>query len=467
MAERNELSAFLQLFADRHQTYVRSKSSTTWRATSQWHYLSDEELLSSLSADSSVRRAFGVLEKGKFLVIQIDGTKSPTAFQTTKNLQKQLRDTGLQPKTFYIDELELWQIFVFFAESVATQTAVKVAATWLENNWFDVDSEAVSILPSGAPLQIPLQASFNWLNDDLVRVVAASEMSFQNAVSMFMQDLRTNAVAYETFENALLQVPAIQSIKDEVPETLIYFTPLETSVQTVETDEQMDFSPIETPTSAVEKSERFSSDLETEKFVQTQDNDFETALLQLVQTQDDILEIEQEQEFQAIVHDDQLVQSDQTSDYFDPVCIDPNALISTEQIDSEPEDCEKKLFARHKDVTEGTLAPQIVEPQSTEVIAENLDPAAGKGLSTEPLSLESQADAEESMVQTLLFMQEGANERPPPRLENTDLKKSQLRKSSSRDGPGKKKKEVSASKNPDTDWDSYEQLTLPFGTNTS
>lgn len=467
MAERNELSAFLQLFADRHQTYVRSKSSTTWRATSQWHYLSDEELLSSLSADSSVRRAFGVLEKGKFLVIQIDGTKSPTAFQTTKNLQKQLRDTGLQPKTFYIDELELWQIFVFFAESVATQTAVKVAATWLENNWFDVDSEAVSILPSGAPLQIPLQASFNWLNDDLVRVVAASEMSFQNAVSMFMQDLRTNAVAYETFENALLQVPAIQSIKDEVPETLIYFTPLETSVQTVETDEQMDFSPIETPTSAVEKSERFSSDLETEKFVQTQDNDFETALLQLVQTQDDILEIEQEQEFQAIVHDDQLVQSDQTSDYFGPVCIDPNALISTEQIDSEPEDCKEKLFNLDEDVTEGTLAPQSVEPQSTEAIAENLDPAEDKGLSTDPLSLKSQADAEESMVQTLLFMHEGANERPPPRSENTDLKKSLLRKSSSRDGPGKKKKEVSASTNADTDWNSYEQLTLPFGTNTS
>jgi hypothetical protein len=281
---------------------------------------------------------------------------------------------------------------------------------------------------------------------------------------MFMQDLRTNAVAYETFENAMLQVPAIQSIKDEVPETLIDFTPLETSVQTIETDKQMDFSPIETPTGLVEKSEQFSSDLETEKFVQAQDNDFETALLQLVQTQDDILEIEQEQEFQAIVHDDQLVQSDQTSDYFDPVCIDPNALISTEQIDSDPEDCEKKLFARDKDVTEGNLAPQIVDPQSTEAIAENLDPAGDKDL---PAELESQAHAEEPTVQTLLFMHEGANERPPPRSESTNSKKSLLRKSLSRDGPGKKRKEVNASKYADTDWDSYEQLTLPFGTNTS
>jgi hypothetical protein len=213
LANVNDLSAFLRMFADRHQTYVRSKSSTTWRNTSQWHYLSDEELIASLQANSSLRRAFGTLEKTWFAVIQVDGSKSATAIQTAKNLHKQLKDIGLLPKSFYVEELDLWQTYLFFSEPVSSQKVTAPLKAWLDKSWFTVDFDATTVLPSGEPLQIPLQASFTWLNEDLGTIVAAGEMSFQNAVSMFMQDVRVNSTTLELFESALSSdVASLQSV---------------------------------------------------------------------------------------------------------------------------------------------------------------------------------------------------------------------------------------------------------------
>jgi hypothetical protein len=464
LADGNELSAFLQLFADRHQTYVRSRSSSIWRTTSQWHFLSDEELLSSLRTDSSVRRAFGAMDKSKFLVIQVDGTKSSTAFRTTKNLQKQLRQTGLKPKTFYIEELELWQIFVFFAESVSTQSAITLATTWLKSTWFDVDSEAVSFLPSGGPFQIPLQASFTWLNDELFSVAAASEMSFQSAVSMFMQDVRTNAVDYETFENALLEVSATHPIKDDSIGDIVDFTPSDIFVQTVETTGSMDFSPAESPIRLAEKHDEIHLHLDDQITVQTEIATSEVSEFQPLGNCHLSVEIVTGVEFQDCVQTDQL---DQTSS--DPVPIGEKIATPTEHaylllLENNSAGVSQKATDIEVDVFE---PPRISAQPNTEPFDESLEDFAEQSDQAFPVHLEELTDSDEPIVQAFLFVQEDAIEHPPPLAINATARKSSLRKSSSRDGPEKSKKTVRTSQNIDPDWDSYEQLTLPFGTNTS
>lgn len=464
MADGNELSAFLQLFADRHQTYVRSRNSSTWRTTSQWHFLSDEELLSSLRTDSTVRRAFGAMDKSKFLVIQVDGTKSPTAFQTTKNLQKQLRQTGLKPKTFYIEELELWQIFVFFAESVITQSAITLATTWLKSTWFDVDSEAVSFLPSGAPFQIPLQASFTWLNDELFSVVAVSEMSFQSAVSMFMQDVRTNAVDYETFENALLEVSATHPSKDDSTENIVDFTPFDTIVQTVETTGSMDFSPAESSISQVEKHDETQLYLDNQSAVQTKTATSEVSGFQPLENRHLSVEAVTGLEFQGCVQTDQL---DQTS--FDPVPIGEKIALPNEHAHLVLiENNSAGVSQKETDMEVDDFEPSRISAQpNIEPFDESLEDCAEQSKQAFPVHFEELTKSDEPIVQTFLFVHEDAVEHPPPLAINASARKSSLRKSSSRDGPEKSKKTVRTSQNIDPDWDSYEQLTLPFGTNTS
>lgn len=171
-----------------------------------------------MKPDSSVRRAFGPLEKTSFIIIQIDGNQSATALQTARNLHKQLRELHLKPKSFYIEELDLRQIYLFFSEPVKTVAARALVEGWLQNNWFEVDYHAVSVLPNQAPLQIPVQGDFTWLNDDLQAVLSAPQVTLQNAVSLFMQELRANAVSLEDLSIAL-QKP--QSLTEETIESTI------------------------------------------------------------------------------------------------------------------------------------------------------------------------------------------------------------------------------------------------------
>lgn len=198
MAEKSKLSVFLSLFPDRHQTFVRSRNSNTWRTTSQWHYLTDEEIASAITSRSSLFRAFGNQEKTSFVVIQVQGNSDQSPMQTVKHLHKLCMQKGVKAKPYYLKELDVWQLFIFLSEPTATLEATTVVENWLSTSWFAVDSETVSVLPNGSPLPIPLQAGFTWLNDNFDPVVSASDISLENAASMFLRDMSDCSNAMET-----------------------------------------------------------------------------------------------------------------------------------------------------------------------------------------------------------------------------------------------------------------------------
>ena len=203
MAEKSKLSIFLSLFSDRHQTFVRSRSSNTWRATSQWHYLTDEEIATAISSRSSLYRAFGHQDKTSFVVIQIQGSPNEAPIQTIKNLHKLLMQKGVKAKPYYIKELDIWQLVIFLAAPTPTSEATTVIRNWLSTNWFTVDSETVDVLPNQSPMPVPLQADFTWLNDDCEPILSSSEISLENAACMFLRDLSDCAISLESLNQLL------------------------------------------------------------------------------------------------------------------------------------------------------------------------------------------------------------------------------------------------------------------------
>lgn len=547
MAEKNELSAYLKVFADRHQTFVRSKNSTTWRNTSQWHYLTDEELISSLSKDSSVRRAFGPMESTYFIVIQIEGTKSATASQTARGLFKQLKDISAKPKSFYVEELDLWQIYLFFDAPVKTKQAKSVVRNWLQNNLFDIGPEEISILPGDEPLQIPLQASFTWLNEELNPIAAASEMSFQNAVTMFLQDLRTNANCFEDLEAVLTAtesfvptptetfVPASQessvttSIETTVPTESsfdfaqskeIYFSPdSEHAIVLIDQDlytkKQVTTDP--SPASETElevercypESEKITSESESLPSNVSQEADFiddsdtvrtnfaSKSLEQIsdavplgsegvdqqieekeqaeltVPTEDNIYDQEEflvEQEFRLSGYADlegPIGERNSCPDNGNKQAADaglhPNVQADTEVCsDSQNlpyvDDRTHLLPARLPAPAERPPDDKSHVPTSTAQDLEHLSEQSTDQNLDQNISFE---------VQRFLFvLGDDANKRAPP-AKCAASQKSEACSSSSRDGPKQRKKSTKPKPKADSEWESFEQLTLPLGTNTS
>lgn len=180
---------FLSLFADRHQTFVRSRNSNAWRATSQYHYLTDEEIASAISSRSSLYRAFGNQEKTSFVVIQVQGSSNEAPVQTIKNLHKLLMQKSVKSKPYYLKELDIWQLFIFLSAPTPTSEATTAIRNWLSTSWFTLDSETIDVLPNQSPMPVPLQADFTWLNDDYESILSSSEISLENAASLFLRDL--------------------------------------------------------------------------------------------------------------------------------------------------------------------------------------------------------------------------------------------------------------------------------------
>ena len=452
MADKNELSAFLRLFADRHQTFVRSKSSAIWRNTSQWHYLSDEELISSLHAGSSVRRAFGAMDMTYFVIIQIDGSKSATAFQTAKNIHKQLKDLLLQPKSFYIEELDLWQIFVFFNEPVESKNATALVNSWLERSWFAIDKEATSVLPSGAPLQIPLQASFTWLNDELGPIVATAEMSFQNAVSMFLQDVRTTGISFETLEAVLADTSAVVQTGAAVAvEEDIDCTPGNDTSMSAESSLSMSFLPdspvcLDNPDSDVIRPDSPQG----QKLSDTNSSGEQVIEIDLAQvTADENCTPEsvgcERHESDGDIWTVQTVQSEEIASF-----IDLAGAASLNADGPELDVSDAPDFSQFGDLTLPSNEPtQNVNSLPEACVVEPDCPAQSNINADEQLQENDSSPALQSQEEQLaLISVDAAN-------------------SSARDGPVQKRKSHKPAQKQQTDWDSFEQLTLPFGINSS
>jgi len=452
LADKNDLSAFLKLFADRHQTFVRSKSSAIWRNTSQWHYLSDEELISSLHAGSSLRRAFGPMDKTYFVIIQIDGSKSATAFQTAKNIHKQLKDLSLQPKSFYIEELDLWQIFVFFSEPVESKNATALVNSWLEQSWFAIDKEATSVLPSGAPLQIPLQASFTWLNDELGPIVSTAEMSFQNAVSMFLQDVRTTGISFETLEAVLadtslvVQTGAAAAVEEEID-----CTPGNDTSMSAESSLSMSFLPdspvcLDNPDSDVIRPD-FSQGQKLNNTDSSGEQVIQIDLAQVTANENCTAESDEcePNESDGDIWTVQTVQSEEMASFID---LAGAASVSADEPEVDVSD--EPDFSQFGDLALPSKEPtQSVDSSPEPCVIEPDRPAQSNINADVQLQVNHSSSALQSQQEQLaLISVDAAN-------------------SSARDGPVQKRKSHKPAQKQQTDWDSFEQLTLPFGINSS
>lgn len=105
---------------------------------------------------------------------------------------------GVKAKPYYIKELDIWQLFIFLSAPTSTLKATAAVNDWLSSAWFSLDSDSVDVLPNGSPMSIPLQAGFTWLNDEYQAILSASEISLENAASMFLHDLVDCANTLET-----------------------------------------------------------------------------------------------------------------------------------------------------------------------------------------------------------------------------------------------------------------------------
>jgi hypothetical protein len=179
-------AAFLKLFSSRFGGQVRTVGSANWRNLSQFHQLSDAELLSSVSKESKTYRALRIDETESFLLLQYESQEPEVDQALWTRLNTALSLLGLSGiKLFQLAEGSTYQIYIYLSKMVKVLPLAEQLDKYLVQSGLD----NVSSIKPGERFVMPLQEGYRWMNDSMQPVAVRHEMTEDMALNFFIGEV--------------------------------------------------------------------------------------------------------------------------------------------------------------------------------------------------------------------------------------------------------------------------------------
>lgn len=189
------LTQLLRLFPSRGNSLIRRVGSPKWRQMSQFHYLTDEEIVASIEKDAVYVRATALDDMTKFLVITVPANSRYIDQEQFVRLIAFLRALHVNPKVYRAADSEDIQVFLPFTEATNTAAVLRVLSRELTHQSFEIAAHSLVINSTYEPFALPLQAKFAWLNDDLTVKVSKDDIAVDAAIALFLADMTCAAVS--------------------------------------------------------------------------------------------------------------------------------------------------------------------------------------------------------------------------------------------------------------------------------
>lgn len=204
---RNNQKSFLDLFPNRFASCIKRGKDGDWRETSQFHHLSDEEMIESIEGRAPFLRACMADKETRLIVVMIERDSYYRTVEGLAKIRDCLQCIGVnQLKLFVSDESEQWQLFGFFSKPVSSTRISSLLSSWLRRNGIVPGTAGVSLFPGPDPFCFPLQKGFAWINDSGHTIVARNEVSPEAALALFIADMERTEIDGEELIERLDQV---------------------------------------------------------------------------------------------------------------------------------------------------------------------------------------------------------------------------------------------------------------------
>lgn len=179
-------SKFLKFFSSRFGSNFRVPGSDAWRATSKFHYLSDNDMLASLDSDASYYRAPLMDDSESFLLLQFQSEKIESDSQLWQKLLEVLQSLGLtEPKLFQVSDCGLFQVFISLTRRTLVSTLCNSLQLYLQ--LFGLAN--VQVVMPGDNFILPLQQGFRWMACPGRLKVSRAEITTEAAIEFFMAEI--------------------------------------------------------------------------------------------------------------------------------------------------------------------------------------------------------------------------------------------------------------------------------------
>ncbi|MDP3506507.1 MAG: hypothetical protein Q8T09_00825 [Candidatus Melainabacteria bacterium] len=172
---------------------------------SKFHYLSNQEIEASISDGAEHLRACLLDDTTKIAVISIPATSKYLELDQASRLIDMLTQYKLVPNAYKAAGCDDIHIYLSFTELVRSDVLNNLLSRLLKQEGFDLSPEDLLVYPADAPIVLPLQKGFAWLNKQLQVKVSRDDISLESALPLFLSDLNRSAVSFEE---------VAQSVKD-------------------------------------------------------------------------------------------------------------------------------------------------------------------------------------------------------------------------------------------------------------
>lgn len=188
---------FLALFPNRFDSSVRKGELGAWRQISRFHFLTDDEIISTLSGSSDLQRSFKLDVQNRFVVVNVLPNLADP--DTTSRIHQRLNDKGLKAKLYKSAGEE--HIYIFLSETIDCKFATNQLFEWCKANFSDSDFALVKVLTQSDSVPFPLQSGFS--------TTANSAQTKGAQFRSFLDDVN-DGITPELFSNLLLVQSSIE-----------------------------------------------------------------------------------------------------------------------------------------------------------------------------------------------------------------------------------------------------------------
>ncbi|HEY9731144.1 MAG TPA: hypothetical protein V6C89_04495 [Drouetiella sp.] len=164
---------------------------------SQFHLLSDDEIMSALSDHSNVIRAVSFDRTTKYAAIELPNHSPYLEISAFRKLIELLNSLGLKPRIYTASGSRDVQLFLFFTEAYKCSLVQESLAKVLSWNGFSLRADKLVVYPSDVALPLPLQRGFVWLNEDLQPIVSRTEIALDSALALFCSEASRYSTDFE------------------------------------------------------------------------------------------------------------------------------------------------------------------------------------------------------------------------------------------------------------------------------
>ncbi len=182
---------FFALFSNRFASCVKRGKEGDWRQTSQFHHLSDEEIIEAISGGSTFLRACMADKTIRFVVVTVEESSYYRTSEGLEKIRDCLRCLSVDHLKLYLcEDSHQWQLFAFFQRPVDSRKIGALLSSWFRRNGIVPGTAGVRLFPDDQPFGLPLQPGFAWLNDDGQVIVTRNEISLEAALALFVSDVQ-------------------------------------------------------------------------------------------------------------------------------------------------------------------------------------------------------------------------------------------------------------------------------------